>query len=247
MKFMEFKEKLVREFRVNGSICCIKDDLLLVNRYNTTWELDLALVYESKYLSKGFDVTEIYNILTMTFDNHRSLFSKPINWTKVYPVIRNIDFDVENLYFSEWSLDLRLYYVEDLGEHLRFIRNDDIGEENDIQELAFSNLEKISGTLKSLGEYEVYYPQFQDGFGGVKILSQNIKKQIEDIYGGNYIFIIPSDSGFIVAEDDKRGLQLLKSLLEEEDHEYRVSNNIYRYSEGAYSYADPSNFIKVIK
>ncbi len=153
-----------------------------------------------------------------------------------------------NFLRDELFLDLNILYAMDMGETFRFILIDDKYDYRKLKESAYKNLEMVStGLVKLDKDLDIYSVAFLTDYSSSFILLNNMQQQIQRKVGSNHLLAVPSSTSLLVARNSYKYIDLLKTLIGVDPDPHKISNQIYRFKDGQYEYADKKQIFTIIK
>lgn len=249
INFEEFKVKMLNEFRKEYTNILLKKDNLVIEKGTTEATISMKDAYEEYKITRDFKFISIMfkKSLKEEFDKRRF----KIDYTKVYPLIKSKDFGIdEDIDFirDDLFLDLDVLYAMDMGETFRFVLRDDKYDYKKLKESAYKNLERVStGLVKLDKDLDIYSVAFLTDYSSSLILLNNMKQQIQRKVGTNHLLAIPSSTSLLVARNNYKYTDILKTLIDVDPDPHKVSTHIYRFKDGHYEYAERKQIFKIIK
>ncbi|MDF2677641.1 MAG: hypothetical protein K0Q97_1966 [Bacillota bacterium] len=223
-----------------------KDELKISENYFEV-SLDLKLVYKDYKATKNFKIENYMKSFNKELDKTRF----KVDYNKVYPFIRPIGFGKEShtkLLRENLFLNLEVLYAVDSGENFRFIYEADNYNLNVLKESSIKNLNKTFSEISKIDiNFEVYTIPVLNVYSASYFLLDNMKKEIENKIGKNYLFAIPSSSTILICKYNPSNIGILKELMKYFNNTDKVSDNIYKYFNGQYDYAEKKEIFKIIK
>lgn len=223
-----------------------KNDLKISDGHSEV-SLDLRLVYKDYKATKNVKIENYIKAFSKEFDKTRFR----VDYNKVYPFIRQAGFEKDSnvkLLRESLFLNLEIYYAVDFGDNFRFVYEGDNFNTNLLKESSIKNLRKTySGISKIDINFEVYTIQDRNVYSASYLLLDNMKQEIENKVGSNYLFAIPSSSTVLISKYNPGNINFLKELMKYFQSNEKVSDNVYKYFNGQYDYAEKKDIFKIIK
>ncbi len=164
-----------------------------------------------------------------------------VDYHRIFPVIRSSDFGLKEpigFYRKRLFANLDLLYVTDYSSVMRFLTIKDKFGSGKINEAGMFNINRISNKLKKIHPLlEVYTTEYTSDYNCSMIFNVKFMKQVKNKVGSNYLIAIPASSTILIAKDFKENIEILKELMKSDDPNI-VSERVYRFKDGEYSYAD---------
>ena len=211
--------------------------------------LDLEQCYKEYRLVQDYSrIVQIYKkvISDMLLENKFSISNYK---DCIYPFIKDENFGgkiKDDLHSEDFFLDLRLFYVVDYNiETFRFLRKVDIGDMENIRDIAIHNINKISSKLVRLDEgLDIYTISFNNPFSSSLLLNKSILKQIKKLFNDKYLFVIPNNATLLIAALNPRNIEILRELISTESGQQLISNKVYSVKGNSVAYAEKVKRIK---
>lgn len=161
-----------------------------------------------------------------------------IDYDNIFPLLKKNDFakDSEISFYNEEAFeDINTFFVSDMGEVFRFILSSDEVNLEKVKEKAWDNLNTITNPLIKLSESrDIYTFKYATDYNASLVLSGEFQKQIIRRVGSDYIFIISSSTTLVIASYQPEHIEILESLVEIDRDPNKVSDKVYRCTNGIY-------------
>jgi hypothetical protein len=165
-----------------------------------------------------------------------------VDYHKLYVVIRSKNFGLKepvNFYRRSLFCDLDLLYVTDYSSVMRFLTIKDKFDKRKITEAVMFNANRVKYEIIKLHPLlEIYTTKLDNDYNCGLLFNLKFMREIKKKVGSNYLIAIPTSSTILIARDFQENIVVLKSLMKDDENPNIVSERVYRYKNGEYSYAD---------
>lgn len=164
-----------------------------------------------------------------------------VDYFKILPIVRSSNFGLKEkieFYRKRLFLDLDILYVTDYSAVIRFLTVRDIFSERKINDAARFNINKIKNRLKRVHPLlNIYTTELNNDYNCGLLFNYGFMREVRKKVGSNYLMAIPSSSTILIAKDFEENIGVMKELMKTDDPNV-VSEHVYRFKDGEYSYAD---------
>lgn len=247
--FERFIIKFFNDIKKEFPLSKLDKDMLIINYSHVEMSISLKKTYVEYKIAPTYKI-----LLEQYIQTIKKMFSEykfDINYSTVFPLLKHKDFVKDqplNFIREDFTLDLDILYVCDMEEQFRFILKEDNADFDKIKEEAFKNLNTLINPLVKFNEdLDVYSLKFNSDYAATLLLSENVQKQIFKNLGDKFIFAVPTTTSLLVAKDTPYCKEILETLIDSDPDPNKITDRVYRYNKGHYSYVIDKNDIKLIK
>lgn len=243
--FQEFKKKIAYDLKRKYESVNFCGDSLIIFKDNYEITVPLMDSYKEYEVCQNYEF--IINNLSSHLEEYLADYHQELDYDRVFPCLRKYSED-EPFVFEPYQLDLAIYYVQDVGDSIRFI---DRSEVNDFEKLKTSAIRNLSKTPYRWSQINPNhslwsFDEMSDYSASLMILPE-VRKDLESKLGSEFYIVFSSATSVLAATCSLLNYSLLEKLVEFDPDFNKISNNIYLYKDGNLSYSYPKNHLKIIK
>lgn len=238
-----FMIKLINDINKFYPDSLIDNDLIRIADGIVDLTIPISQIYnEYSHGSKVYK--EIFKGYLKTIKEIIEQHEYKIQYESVYPLLRHKSFGIDEdckFFRVPLFLDIELMLVTDMGEMFRYVLLNDKCDLDRAYSTALTNISKLTDVLvKMNNELDIYCTRYCSDYSASLLLNDNMKRQIlKKVGSNNYIFAIPSSSTLLVAPNYQHNIEILKSLIKENDDPNLISDKVMLHTaDGSYHYVD---------
>lgn len=245
MSKQRFKLMLLNDILLTYPETKIEGDSLIINCRNRLMDFSIEELFTECNITKDYNC-----ILEKTLRNIESFGSYTrvdLALEDIFPLVKqkgSVDVDNYNLEEFPLFLDLSYFLVQDTDDILRFVSKDKIDNEITHQK-AISNLSAIDVNLELVDKYHSIYAFYGIDYAASLLLIPDKMQEVEKVLTDEFIFAAPNSDSLVFAKNTAVNIKNLSKVIKH-DPLPRLSNNVYTYTAGYISYADPKKRMQLI-
>ncbi|WP_129723877.1 DUF1444 family protein [Xylanivirga thermophila] len=232
----EFIEKLINDLNHEFTKAFKYGDDIVIEWDAAKMNIPIETIFNEYQLDEDYEETlhTYKGIIRKILGQHKF----KIDFDNIFPLLKKSDFakDSELSFYNEEAFeDINTFFVSDMGEVFRFILTSDEVNLEKVKEKAWDNLNTITNPLIKLSEFrDIYTFKYATDYNASLVLSSEFQKQIIRRVGSDYIFMISSSTTLVIASYQPEHIEILESLVEIDRDPNKVSNKVYRCTNGIY-------------
>ena len=241
ISFEEFCFCIIEDFKKEFPFVSRESNYLYVKNDPTSMSIPLSSMYKDYCMERNYRHTaKTYIEITHKILNQ---YKFQINYKNVYPFLRHESFGKEDANFRFYRkplfADIHQLYVSDEGEVFRYVLESDEFDRELLEKSAMENLNKMANMLTKIDDFcDIYTLRYTSDYGATLLLTEAIQRQIHRYVGQDYLFCIPSSTLLLVAKNQSKNIDLMRTLIMLDEDPNKISDNIYRCNHGEYSIVD---------
>mgnify|MGYP003816505743 FL=1 len=232
----EFTSKLIFDLNeeFTNAYECTGD--IVIEWGATKMNVPIETIYNEYKFNEDYDKTlQTYKeIVKKILGQHKF----KINYDNIFPLLKHKEFSKDSdlsLYNQDAFADINTFFVSDMGEIFRFVLTSDEVDLEKVRKKAWANLNKLANPLIKLSPtMDIYTFKYHSDYNASLILSSQFQKQITKRVGSDYLFMISSTTTLVVARYQPEYIRILESLIEIDKDPNKVSDKVYRCTDGVY-------------
>lgn len=237
--YNKFKIKLLNDIQnIYADACIEKEDLVIKLAY---YEVTISLKDGYDLYSVIQDYNSYLRNLLENINEYLNEHKFKIEPKQIFPLVRSKNFGLnEGFARDNLFLDLDILYVQDMGEMYRYIYSKEMDKFKNIKEYAFNNLSKITNGLIEI-DMNIYMYKFANDFNASMLLLGDEFDKIVEKVGDRFLMSVPNSMMLTIATDNPINYDILSKLINEQENEDKtnmITDRIYRYNNGVWSYAN---------
>lgn len=235
--FKDFANKITLGLNKEFTKAYIQGRYIAIEWEATNMSLPIDTMYQEYKINKNYEET-----LKTYIEISRKILGQyafKIDYDNVFPILKSKEFGLKDnnlsFYNEDAFEDINTFYVSDMGEVFRFVLSHDDVNFDKLKKRAWENLNKMTNPLIKLDKaLDVYTFKFHTDYNATLLLSSELQKQILRKVGHDYLFTISSTTTLVIAKYRYEYIRLLESLILIDNDPNRISDKIYRCTDGAY-------------
>lgn len=246
MNLNTFKIKLLNDIRLTYPDAKLDGDSLVVECKNRLIDFSLIELFAEYNLTK--DYTSILNEKVRNIEVFGNYTRTDLALKSVFPLVKSKgSVDVEKYNLEEFSifLDLSCFLVQDTDEILRFIPKDKT-DNRKLYDKAINNLSEIDIRLELVDKTLQIYAYYGIDYAASLLMIREKIEEVVNMLGDTFLFAASNSDSLAFMPDSLENYLILERIIKH-DPLPRLSENIYRFSCGNFSYADPHKRLQLIK
>ena len=232
----EFIEKLINDLNHEFTKAFKYGDDIVIEWDAAKMNIPIETIFSEYQLGEDYEETlQTYKGITKKILGQHKF---KIDYDNIFPLLKKNDFakDSELSFYNEEAFeDINTFFVSDMGEVFRFILTSDEVNLEMVKEKAWDNLNTITNPLIKLSDSrDIYTFKYATDYNASLVLSSEFQKQIIRRVGSDYLFMISSSTTLVIARYQPEHIGILESLVEIDRDPNKISDKVYRYTNGVY-------------
>lgn len=237
LTFKDFANKITVDLNKEFTKAFIQGRYIVIEWEPTNMSLPIDTMYKEYQENENYEET----LKTYIEISKKILgqYAFKIDYDNVFPMLKSKEFGLKDknlsFYNEDAFEDINAFYVSDMGEVFRYVLCSDDVDFDKLKKRAWENLNKMTNPLIKLDKsLDVYTFKFHTDYNATLLLSGELQKQVLRKVGHDYLFTISSTTKLVVAKYRYEYIRLLESLNLIDDDPNRISDKVYRCTEGVY-------------
>jgi hypothetical protein len=224
------------EFELDGDRYEIHDDVIHISINSHA----LYSMYANKEIPYNGGVV---GTISYMIDSKIDEFYNDIEYSRIYPILRHEDWNTNDSQVKfirrKLLLDIDVLFTKGIGNEYQCIKESDNLDFDKIYKSSWDNVNNMVNTMKKIhDQLDIFTLSINCIYACSMLFNLKIEKEIRQKIGLDYIFIIPTASGLLVAPNIPEYVLILKELIKSDSDNLKVSNRVYGYIDGKYQYMD---------
>jgi uncharacterized protein YtpQ (UPF0354 family) len=224
------------EFELDGDNYEMHDDIIHIT-------IDSHALH-SMYINKEIPYNGgVVGSLSYMIDSRIDEFYNDIEYSRIYPILRREDWNTNDPLIKflrrKLFLDIDVLFTKGIGNEYQCIKENENLDFDKIYKGSWDNVNNMVNAMKKIhDQFDIFTLSINCTYACSMLFNLKIEKEIRKKVGLNYIFIIPTASGLVVAPNIPEYVLILKELIKSDSDTFKVSNRVYGYIDGKYQYMD---------